>query len=150
MNAQKLARLNADNGAAKLYFATFATRRRSFAQTTIQDVVDLARRQGRGLSPATVEAFFEGLQAAECGQIVRDAAGIHFDWLHKAMRVAQIALETPLETTAQTAQTQAPAPVKHELRLRDDWTLTLELPADFSADEAKRLCHFVKALPLQS
>lgn len=149
MNLQKLSQLNENNRAAQLYFATFAARRRSFSQTTVQDVVDLARRQNHALAPSEVEAFFDELEAADCGQFVRDEGGSRFLWLLKANQVARAARQKSPEMVSSTTESVAAPRVLHQWRGRADWTLTLELPPDFSVDEARRLCHFVLALPLE-
>ncbi len=150
MNVQKLFELQAQNPAAQIYFATFAGRRRSFAQTTVQDVVDLARRQRHPLSPVDVVAFLEGLEDADCGQFVRDEEGERFLWLHKASIVARYALQKHEALAASEPEAAASFLVTHTLRLRADVSLSLQLPPDFSPEEAERVCHFVLALPILS
>lgn len=153
MNLQKLAQLNAENRAARLYFGYFAERNRAFPRTSIQDVIDVARRQDQTVSPSEVEAFFEGLRLANCGQFVAEEAGGRFVWLFRATQVARAARQTPFDAASQsTLAAVAPqpgAPVTHLLRLRADWTLKVELLADFSADEARRIGHFVLSLPIE-
>ena len=148
MNALKLASLYRNNRAAQIYFDTFAKRRRSFKETTIQDVVDLARRQGWGLPPDAVIEFFAALEEADCGQFVRDDKGARFEWLLKASQVALLARQTPAPKTDEKPEQWASQNIVHTLRLRPDWMLSLELPSDFTPAEAKRLCHFVRSLPL--
>ena len=149
MNAQKLAVLARDDRAAKIFFAAYSRRRRSFHETALQEVMDLARRAGIGISPADVTAFFRGLEDAQCGQMLEDAGGPRFEWLVKSTGASKLALQTTLDETALAQSEEDGGAVAHTLRLRADWTLTLELPADFTRAEAKRLCHFVRALPLE-
>jgi hypothetical protein len=147
MNLQKIQQLHDDNRAARLYFAVHATRRRSLSQTSVQDVVDLARRQGVLLAPSEVETFFQGLEEADCGHYLKDSDGWRFMWLLKSTQVARAAQQkhAPIAAVAETSTN-----VTHTLRLRPDWTLTLELPPDFSLDEAQRVGHFLLALPISA
>ncbi len=151
MNLQKLAQLNAENRAAQIYFFVFASRHRSPPRTTVQEVIDLARRERyQPISPGEVEAFFEALEAADCGQFVRDEGEKQFLWLLKVVTVSRAARENHPEFAASAAETPEIEAVSHTLRLRADWILTLELPPDFTPAEAQRICHFVQALPLES
>ncbi len=158
MNQQKLSQLNAENRAAQVFFAAFAERRRAFPQNSIQDVIDIGRRQNQTIAPAEVEAFFEALEAAECGQTVHDEAGTRFVWVFKATQVSRAALRVasepralsePLAALPQTGANSIET-VAHALRLRADWTLNLQLPADFTPAEAERVAHFLRALPLEA
>ncbi len=148
MNSQKLALLVRDDRAAQIFFAAYATRRRSLRETAQQEVMDLARRADIGLSPADVIAFFRALEGAQCGQMSGASPNARFDWLVKSTLAAKTALETAIEPDALDAPIAQLPTTTHNLRLRADWTLCLELPTDFTPAEAHRLCHFVSALPL--
>lgn len=149
MNAQKLALLARDDRAAQIFFAAYSRRRRSFHETELQEVMDLARRAGLGISPADVTAFFRGLEDAQCGQMLQGAGTPRFEWLVKSTAAAKLALKTTLEAVTLAQVEEDSRVVAHTLRLRADWTLSLELPTDFTRAEAKRLCHFVRSLPLE-
>ena len=148
MNAHKLALLARGDRAAQIFFAAYATRRRSLRATAQQEVMDLARRAGIGLSPADVTAFFRGLEDAQCGQMLGASPNARFEWLVRSTLAAKTALETAIEPDTLDAPSAQVPTTTHHLRLRADWTLCLELPADFTPAEAERLCHFVKSLPL--
>lgn len=150
MNLAKLAWLNQNNPAAALFFRIVETRNRGYKRFSLAEMMALATREKEVISPEDVEAFFEGLEEAQVGQFFRDnAKGHYFLWLERARDVAQNARSPhAAELCAQEMQ-DAPPPtpfVSHELKLRPDWTLTLSVPADFSASEAKRLRHFIKAI----
>lgn len=148
MNAQKLAILARDNRAAQVFFAAYSTRRRALHETPLQEVMTLARHANIGLSPTDVTAFFHGLEDAQCGQILENALSTRFEWLVKSTQAAKLALKTPVEAASSADAGAAPRAVVHTLQLRADWTVSLELPPDFTPEEAKRMCHFVRALPL--
>lgn len=148
MNAQKLALLARDNRAAQVFFTAYSTRRRALHETPLQEVMTLARHANIGLAPADVTAFFLGLQAAQCGQMLENAGVTRFEWLVKSTQTARLALSTSINESADETTGAAARAVVHTLNLRDDWTITLELPPDFTREEAKRLCHFVRALPI--
>ena len=144
MNAIKLARLERDNPAAQVFFAAYAMRRRNFRETAAQEVFGLAQRADIGVSPADIVAFFRGLEDAQCGKMLGDADNARFEWLVKSIQASRLALATEVEAALDAPSTT----IAHALRLRANWTLTLDLPPDFTAEEAERLCYFVRALPL--
>ena len=144
MNSQKLALLARDNRAAQVFFTAYSTRRRALKETPLQEIINMAQRANVGLSPADVTAFFRGLEDAQCGQMLENAGRARFEWLVKSTLAAKIALQTPAPEAAETDSQL----IIHTLRLRPDWSLSLALPPDFTLEEAARVCHFVRALPL--
>ena len=43
-----------------------------------------------------------------------------------------------------------PSAIKHSYRLRPDFIVQIELPADLNAREAERLADFIKTLPFEA
>ncbi len=161
MNVSFLLNLAAENRAASVFFLIFARRRNNPTETSVQDLIDLARKQNVTLSPAEVEAFFAGLEKADCGRFLpgANALATRFVWIVKGVEAAKAALEGQnLEWEALQALPALPTEavavpvvemIAHTLRLRPDLMLSLLLPADLSAAEARRLGLFIAALPLE-
>ena len=51
------------------------------------------------------------------------------------------------EASHPSALQEPGAVIEHSFRVRADFPITFQLPADFSSAEAERLCSFIKALP---
>lgn len=106
-------------------------------------VDDVAARSG--LHRDHVIAAFKALEAAGAGAFLHGRRG-----RASRFRPADPTLVRAARRLVPAAAPAAPALVPHAFRLRSDVTVTLPLPSDLSAVEARRLAVFVQTLPLDA
>lgn len=145
-------------------FRFLAAKKRSTGQLVVSKLAaedDLRTiGSGSGRKRAVLDLFKE-LQELGVGALIVGRRGkqTRFKWAEDVtmLDVARAALGEPEESRSVEAGLTAssssgprhavPGFVAHQLVVRPGLTLRLDLPEDFSSDEAERLASFVRALP---
>lgn len=156
MDTQKLRDLYNNNKVVSQLCNDMATRERNQSETKLSRMIARLEKAGTLVQKSEVIAAFKGLEDCGCGQYVvgRHGRSSRFVWAFSSLETCQAAQGKresvePLPETDDDIETDAELDaVTHCLRLRDDFSLELELPEDLTQREAERLCLFVSALPL--
>ena len=138
---------------AKAVLDHFASRERNWGTTTVDRIHS---NLGGNVSRGDVIWVFRQLDSFSCGsfKIGRKGHQSRFEWDVKMVEVGQAA-------TGETEQVDEVSPeeageenganslFKHTFRLRPDQSVTVELPADLTSQEAARMARFIETLPFQ-
>jgi hypothetical protein len=158
VDAKVLKRLYGDSVAATAILNDFASRTYNSTSTKVERLETRLRRAGHELARRDVVAVLKQLADAGCGSFITGRRGqsSRLEWSVQMISVAKAAKGEgaaverldPAEPNAPEEDDDVPAGlVKHPYRLRQDLTLSLELPANLTAKEALRLGEFIKTLP---
>lgn len=116
LNSQKLREVSHASHTAEVTITSIAIRERLRKFSDIQRTRNALIRNGEKIVDADYMAFWQGLEAAGVGVIVKDRVGAapkRFEWYFSMKKVAQAALEgkdVPAErVTTQTKAAKAPA-----------------------------------------
>ncbi len=106
------------------------------------------------LDRSSIVEVFRKLAEIGFGHFVigRRGAPSRFEWTVSLQSVGKAAMghgevEAVADNEIEEEESSSPQPVRHEYRLRPDFTARLELPADLTAREAIRLADFIRTLP---
>ena len=155
MDRKKLIALRRGSPIARLVFEQLATRQKNSAETTVENLEGLLRRDGHQVSRNDVVAFFKALEDAECGDFIVGRRGQHsrFRWGDRMLDVASTAQsedeEEPDSEEPEAADNELPEMDTHHfiLRRKPKLIVELEIPSDITDGEASRLSDWIKTLP---
>ena len=142
-----------ENSSSKAVLDHFACRERNLGMTTVNRIHS---NLGGNVSWKDVIWVFRKLDSLGCGsfKVGRKGHQSRFKWDVKMVEVGQAA-------AGKTAQVEEVSPeeageenggnslFKHTFRLRPDQSVTVELPADLTSQEAARMARFIETLPIQ-
>lgn len=155
-NIKKLRQLYANSTGAQAILDHFASRERSWSETTVDRIHNNVVGEGHEVSRGDVISCFKEFEQLGYGEfkIGRRGWPSRFVWSANLVTVGKTAAgEADIVeeiNEADGANEEPMSTVKHTFMLRPDVPVSLELPSDFSASEAQRLGAFIGALPFQS
>jgi hypothetical protein len=153
-----LRRLYNKDVCARALLDHIADRKYNSAETTVDRLESVLSQDGDCSRREFVSALKE-LEKLKCGIFVigRRGQASRFQWAVQMIEVGRAAKgeETPVpllkmedakpEEAAESGLSAGT--IRHAFNLRQNYTVTLDLPSDFNAKEAARLAEFVKTLP---
>ena len=142
-----------ENENAQAVLDHFASRERNWGTTSVDRILTNLRNEGEDLSRGDLISVFRELEECGCGSFVAGRKGwpSRFEWRVQMVAVGQAAagetehVEEVSEDEAGEEDTGSL--IKHTYRLRPDVTIAIELPTDFTLQEAKRMSRFIETLP---
>lgn len=157
VDLKALRKLYQSRSSAKAVFDYWAQRDNNSAQTTVDRLLAALRQQGTEVPRRDLVDLFRALDAAHCGKFVigRKGKKSRFEWEASLTSVGRAAAGehdeveeiTEAEKQDVTEEDRSSNTLQHRFRLRPEYELVLDLPADFSRAEATRVAEFVKTLP---
>ena len=142
-----------ENDSAKAVLDHFASRERNWGTTTVDRIHS---NLGGNVSRGDVIWVFRKLDSFGCGsfKVGRKGHQSRFEWDVKMVEVGQAAAgetEQVEEVSPEEAgeENRGNSLFKHTFRLRPDQSVTVELPADLTSQEAARMARFIETLPFQ-
>ncbi len=129
-----------------------ADRSKNQNETKLHRILYHLEQGGYDFKRSDLIAAFRQLEEAECGRYVEGRHGwrSRFVWAVKSTLVSGVATGTSAEENVADAVDEAEVLedelIEHSYVLRPDLTVTIELPADLSRMEAKRLSQFIDSL----
>jgi hypothetical protein len=142
------------NEAVKAICDHMGSRDRNQAETKMRRIMRHLTNDGFDLRRSELIAAFRELEGAGCGKYIEGRHGwpSRFVWDVKSTSVAPAAkgtehLEPAAQEDALEVESEETDLIEHSFALRPDLAITIELPADFSKNEAGRLAAFVQSLP---
>jgi hypothetical protein len=155
MNIEFLTRIYEENPAVKAICDHMANRPNNQRETLLHRMIAHLARDGSDFRKTEVIQGFRQLAEAECGKYVEGRHGwkSRFVWSVKSRRVAAAALkqEAPAEVEADDEIEEAADDemIEHAYVLRPDLSLSFDLPADLTRNEAERLATFIGTLSFE-
>lgn len=156
-----LRRLYNKNSCARALLDYVATRKYNSMETTVNRLESVMARLGGDCSRRDIVSVLKELEELKCGEFIIGRRGqpSRFQWAVEMVSVGQAAkrergevefLKEEEAKPEESDESELPAnAIRHTFNLRPDYSVVLELPADFSAREASRLAEFVKTLPFE-
>lgn len=149
--ATALKNLNDNDDDARTIFDWFARRKRNSAVTIVRRAAEKTR-----IEEAAIRRVFGELEKLECGslKIGRKGYETRMVWDLSILSIGaaakgRIKVDSGLERLEDIEDEEEEAQViSHVFRLRPDFDVSLNLPADFSPKEADRLGAFLKSIPI--
>jgi hypothetical protein len=158
INLRDLRRLYANDASARALLDHLASRERNWSSLTVDRIHANVVASGYPASRTDIVNAFRELEAFGCGTFKAGRRGwpSRFEWAvqmvdvgraaaGKTERVDQISRED-VEPEEEEAHPSEPS-LQHTFRLRADYPVAFELPANISTAEAERLAAFIKTLP---
>lgn len=155
VDSECLRRLYQGGEEARAVLDHFASRERNWVTTTVDRIHANILNEGKELSRGDVIRVFQELERCGCGSFIVGRKGklSRFEWQVQMVSVGQAAAGeiVPVEkvTPEEEGQEGTGSFVKHTYRLRPDVSVALELPIDFTTQEASRMARFIETLPFQ-
>ena len=166
VNVKALTRLYKQNECARGLLDHLAGRSYNSAESTVDRLEQVLGSTGLECSRRDVVGVLKELENLGCGTFVigRRGAASRFQWrvqmtsLGRTARgegtdVVALSADEALPKDDEAAEPQdavAEGSIRHSFNLRPGYSITLELPRDFTTREAARLSEFVKTLPFDS
>ena len=133
----------------------FALRSQNQKETKLSRLQILLRREGQTINRAKIIAALKKLESAQCGKYIKGSKGwpSRFEWtvssqLAGSSAADDLVSEEDYEEMFDELDEEAIEMRDHSYQLRTDLAVTLDLPVDLTAHEAKRLAQFILSLPL--
>lgn len=151
-----LRKLYSENDHAQAVLDHFASRERNWGTTTVDRIHTNLRSEGEDLSRGDLISVFRELENCGCGNFVAGRKGYssRFEWIVEMVGVGLAAageIEHVDEVSEEEAGEEEPGSlIKHTYRLRPDVTIAVELPTDFTPQEADRMARFIETLPFET
>ena len=144
-----------ENDNAQAVLDHFASRERNLGTTSVDRILTNLRNEGKDLSRRDLISVFRELEKCGCGSFVagRKGRASRFEWRVQMVAVGQAAagetehVDEVSEEEAGDEDTENL--IKHTYRLRPDVTIAVELPTDFTPQEATRMARFIETLPFE-
>lgn len=157
MELEKLKSVYAENKVVRAICDLLAARERNQNETKLHVVVRRLTNNDPDLKKSEIIAAFRALEDAGCGRYVEGRRGwrSRFVWEVKSLDVSAAAKgEQALERDASPNDAVDPPDedaelIEHSFALRPDLSVSIELPADLTKNEASRLAAFLQALPFE-
>lgn len=157
VDIQGLHKLYGENSTAQALLDHLAGRERKRKKTTVDRLLTNVPNCSRG----SIIAVLKELEEYGCGEFVvgRHTHPSRFEWQVSMVSVGKAAAGEQFEfddfdgTLSEEDDFESEEEYEclvHSFRLREDFTLELELPNDFSSKEAERLAEYVKTLPFST
>jgi hypothetical protein len=146
----ELRKLYKSNAAARSLLDYFAARERNARRSPVERLCAVT-----GISRADVIDLFRKLEEMSLGRFLVGRRGqpSRFEWDFAMISVGQAATgetanieQDEIEDVTEEAIAGSDG-IKHHFRLRPDFPVELELPANLTSAEANRLADFIKTLP---
>lgn len=159
INLKELRRLYSTDTCARALLDHISQRRYNSFESTVDRLEAVLKREGADCSRRDVVGALRSLEQLKCGTFVMGRRGqaSRFQWgvemigVGKAARGEETMVEPLKQEEARPEDTEekegATRSIRHTFNLRPDYTVTVDLPSDFSQKEALRLAEFVKTLP---
>lgn len=156
-----LKKLYASDPCAKSMLDYVATRKYNSFETTVDRLAIVLSQAGSTWTRPEIIGAFKSLEALGCGVFIIGRRGqpSRFQWEMQMVEVGRAAKgeeQTVQPLIVNEAKKEEPEAnelsansIRHTFNLRPDFTVTFDLPADFSAREATRLADFVRTLPFE-
>jgi hypothetical protein len=136
----------------------FASRERNWGSTSVDRILTNLRNEGNegeNISRGDLIAVFRKLEEFGCGSFVAGRKGYQsrFEWRVQMVALGQAAageIEHVEEVSEEdVGEEDTENLIKHTYRLRPDVTIGVELPTDFTRQEATRVARFIETLPFE-
>lgn len=146
--------LYASDEIARFFFDQWAERQKNSWTSTVDHLLHVARIEGTPFGRGEVVRFLKSLQEAGCGtfRAGRRGAKSRIEWGVSLISVGRAAsgedleVEAVPEDTPETEEADAPL-LRHEFQLRPEMRISVELPTNLTAEEARRLAAFIGTVP---
>ncbi len=156
MDTERLRQAYNEHYAVKAVCDEMAARERNQTETKLQRIIARLDQAAVDVRKADVIAAFRILEECGCGQYVVGRHGwpSRFVWAVGSIAACQAAqgMSTDIESLPEAndeEEVEAECDsITHVLRLREDFDVELQLPADLTEKEASRIAAFVSALPI--
>jgi hypothetical protein len=144
------------NPAVKAICNHMASRAKNQIQTPLHRIIYYFDQEGSDFKRSDLIAAFRRLEMAECGKYVEGRHGwkSRFVWVVQSKLVSGAAQGT--QTAAELINDDITAEdavedemIEHTYVLRSDLSVSIELPADLSRNEAERLSLFIGSLSFE-
>lgn len=154
MNVNTLRQIYRDNEVVRAICDHMATRAKNQNETYTHRMEYWLNADGHDFKRSEIIAAFRHIEESECGRYVEGRHGwkSRFIWSVKSKLVADAAMG--MNDTAMLGIDDVPEDLEEELIehifvLRPDLTVSFELPADLTPNEARRLSQFIDALSFE-
>ncbi|MHA6894985.1 hypothetical protein ACQUJT_12970 [Ralstonia pseudosolanacearum] len=154
MSSKKLPEHYQDNDAVRAICDHFATRERNQNETKLRLALRYLEQDGHDFNKSNVIQAFRLLEDAECGKYIEGRHGweSRFAWLVPSKLVASAAQGDPEAVAATEDEFDEETEyelIEHSYILRPDLTVSIELPASLTRNEALRLSQFIDSLSFE-
>ncbi len=155
MNLDMLKSIYEGNEAVRAICDHMAERSKNQNETKLHRILFHLEQDGYDFKRSDLIGAFRQLEEAGCGRYVEGRHGwkSRFVWAVKSMLVTDaatgVAPEEDIEEDADDAENAESEMIEHSYVLRQDLTVTFELPADLTRKEASRLSQFVDSLSFE-
>ena len=151
---QRLQRLFSSDACARAFLTHSAQRGRNQTTTSVDRALTNLQNAGHEYNRSQLLDVFRELESCGCGDFVVGRRGwrSRFDWSSSVIDVGRAAggatIEIqPLDSSNTETTEDATDWLTHTFHLRPGVEITIELPMDFTPDEAGRVSSFVQTLP---
>lgn len=156
MNIEIIKQIYRENDTVKLICDHMASRSKNQNETALHRIIYYFEQEGVDFKRSDLIAAFRLLESSECGKYIEGRHGwkSRFVWSVKSKLVAGAAqgTETKAALVAEEDSDEElfkDEMLEHSYILRPNLTVTLDLPADLTRSEAKRLSQFIDSLSFE-
>lgn len=153
LDIEKLKRLYNSDTVTQRFLEHAASRQRNQSETNVDRALQILRNDGHDVTRQQVIAMFQGFKECACGQFVTGRRGwpSRFVWSTAMISVGRAATgeqDQVEQLTEESTESEGERDwITHSFQLRPELTLELDLPANLTAQEARRIARFVETLP---
>jgi hypothetical protein len=155
MNTELLAQIYENSTVVKAICDHMGNRLKNQSETLLHRMLAHLERDGFDVRRGEVIHAFRRLEEAECGRYIEGRHGwkSRFVWSVKSRRVAAAAVgleaAAELEADDEAAESADDDMIDHSYVLRPDLSVSFDLPADLTRNEAERLATFIGSLSFE-
>jgi hypothetical protein len=154
----QLQALYAESEVTKAFFEILAKRTNDAKQTRVNRMAQLIELADVAVTTREIVRIMKRLEELGLGRYIpgRHSSPSRFEWSTSALAAAKAAigqssdldLSLPPGPEASDEDESEQDSLEHRFHLRPELQVVIELPVDFSPQEAERLAAFIRALPI--